>query len=190
MTRHPANVATEDIQWRAINQDYSVSSDGRVESRKHRLPKILSPGIDKDGYLSVSLCMGGIVRIRKIHALVAHAFIGPKPSEKHQINHKNGDKSDNRFVNLEWVTASENALHAFRVLGRTRLAGELHGRSKLSQSDVDGVRARLSSGEPHKTIAADYRVCRQTIDAIASGKRWQHRPEGSREWSYRLVSPQ
>jgi hypothetical protein len=47
-----------------------------------------------------------------VHVLVATAFLEPKPSPKHTVNHINGDKADNRVENLEWATAREQQTHA------------------------------------------------------------------------------
>jgi len=88
---------------------YSVTSDGRVWSIRRRI--WLSPFNIKTGYKTVRLSFMGDEEDKKIHRLVGEAFI-PNPHNKPQINHKNGNKSDNRASNLEWVTARENIQHA------------------------------------------------------------------------------
>jgi hypothetical protein len=104
---------------------YETSNAGRIRSldgsivvggEKRRVKgRILKATLDRYGYEYVNL--GGGSR-RTVHSIVAEAFHGPKPSPLHQVNHKNGVRSDNRPENLEWVTVSENIRHAFRVLGR------------------------------------------------------------------------
>lgn len=94
---------------------YQVSDHGWVKSLKHGKERILTPGKSK-GYLNVSL-WNGVGKSYLIHRLVAIAFI-PNPENKPEVNHKWGNKSDNRAIALEWATHAENILHTFRVLGR------------------------------------------------------------------------
>jgi hypothetical protein len=110
-------------QWRACAPGYEVSNQGRVKSLAKVVPngaggKPMQERILKtwktNGYLYVGL---GRNFKTTVHRLVAAAFLEPDDSRPH-VNHKNGFRADNRAENLEWVTSSENHLHAYRVLGR------------------------------------------------------------------------
>lgn len=68
----------------------------------------------KTGYISCKIYKGSGAKTVKIHRLVAQSFI-PNPYNKPQVNHKNGVKSDNNVKNLEWVTARENQIHAYKI---------------------------------------------------------------------------
>lgn len=129
-----------------------VRSLGRVDRfNKHWAPCVLSSwglGGRNRAYRAVSLCKNGRVRKFQVHRLVALAFI-PNPQGKPQVNHRNGDPSDNRAINLEWVTNAENNLHAYRVLGR--VAGMAGKRGENCQNShpvvVAGVFRCASYGE-------------------------------------------
>lgn len=97
-------------RWRPApnHPNYSVSSMGRV--RNERSGQILNPYDDGRGYLRVKI--DG--RCERLHILVAVAFI-PNPENKPIVNHKRGKKHDCRVSQLEWVTPSENTLHAYRT---------------------------------------------------------------------------
>ena len=85
--------------------DYEVSTWGRVFSR--RTGDFLVPQYNKKGYLRVDLRNENGRKHFKIHRLVAKAFI-PNPDGKPQVNHIDGNKSNNSVTNLEWVTNKEN----------------------------------------------------------------------------------
>lgn len=94
---------------------YQISDQGRVFSvRRGKLRKLNDTG---RGYKQVALLKQGSREHTLVHRLVAEAFI-PNPENKPQINHINGDKSDNRVENLEWCTMSENLYHRHRVLNQ------------------------------------------------------------------------
>ncbi|WP_299116901.1 HNH endonuclease [uncultured Winogradskyella sp.] len=91
---------------------YAVNKKGEVYSFVSN--KYLSLIGKKDWYQTVTLCKEKIKYVSLVHRLVAKTFI-PNPENKPCVNHKNGIKSDNRVINLEWCTFSENSLHAIKT---------------------------------------------------------------------------
>jgi hypothetical protein len=89
---------------------YAVSRDGLVFSI--RQVRRLTPKQNWDGYQRVQLYDHGKCEFVGIHRLIAETFL-PNPENKPFVNHKNGDKSDNRSENLEWCTQKENIRHAW-----------------------------------------------------------------------------
>lgn len=109
--------------------DYFVSNKGNVYSKKSGEIREIKPHFDTKGYLVLKLHKEHRSYCKKVHRLVAEAFI-PNPKNKPQVNHIDGDKTNNYVKNLEWNTNAENNLHAYRVLGHIRLRGKLHSSSK------------------------------------------------------------
>lgn len=129
-------------EWKDIvgfDGQYQISNFGRVKSLKCYFKsvgiRILRPSFDKDGYVQVILVKGGQRFNRRIHQLVANAFIDNP--ENHPVpNHKKGIKTDNRASQLEWVTHSDNIKHSYEVLGRigkTNMKGRIGADHPLSK---------------------------------------------------------
>ncbi len=102
--------------WKPISEhpDYQVSDAGEVRSSKHRKPIILKLGIGSTGYPLVVLCQNGKRSDCNVHQLVLTTFIGQCPQGM-EAHHLDGNKRNSRLENLEYVTHSENQLHAFRT---------------------------------------------------------------------------
>lgn len=88
---------------------YSITQDGKVYS--HIRKKYLKGWIMPKGYRSVRLYKNEKPHSLMVHRLVATAWID-NPHKKQQVNHIDGDKTNNVVSNLEWCTASENIRHA------------------------------------------------------------------------------
>ena len=87
---------------------YQISTWGRVRNNENQ---ILTPYRNAKGYLKISLCNGGKSPAKfRIHRLVAMAFI-PNPKGLPQVNHKDGNKENNSYTNLEWLTNEMNQEH-------------------------------------------------------------------------------
>lgn len=149
---------------------YEVSSEGRLR-RKGRL---LKPRLTPIGYAQGALYRSKYTRkFELMHRLVATAFIGLIP-DKHQVNHKNGNRSDNRVENLEIVTCSENNLHAYRELGREKPKGSKHHGAKLTEEIVLEIRKRYAEGERQYVLARAYSLDPTSIRDIVHRYRWTH----------------
>lgn len=114
---------------------YSVSNFGRVKSL-HKNGKILKQNKSKHGYLYVILTNETQRKGFRINRLVAIAFI-PNQYNKPIVNHKNGIKTDNRSVNLEWYTYKENREHAISINLMPRYSEGLKMAHKAMQKPIE-----------------------------------------------------
>lgn len=131
---------------------YQVSNLGNVKSlsfgarniRKSNVAKFLKQSPTNCGYYKVELYNNGERKMMYVHRLVALAFI-PNPEQKSQVNHIDGDKSNNVASNLEWVSSRENLKHATDTGLRTPTPmagkrGRLNKNSKpILQYDLSGT---------------------------------------------------
>ena len=163
--------------------NYYVTDTGDVYSmnygRTGRIKK-LKLANHSTGYLTVWLPGKGTVFV---HRLVAETFL-PNPENKPQVNHKNGIKNDNRVENLEFVTRSENMLHAFRILGIKKpwlgKFGKQHNTSKPIVQIKDGVIIAEFGGLCE--AARQTKIHEPSICMVCSKKR---KSAGGYQWKYK-----
>src|ERR1700677_1291547 len=150
---------------------YEVSNLGRVrrakKSRGTHIGKLTSLVSDKDGYIVVTLHVAGLIRNRKVHRLVASEFIA-NPDSLPEVNHKDGEKTNNKVENLEWCLHLDNQQHAGKL--GLMAAGSKNGTAKLTESDVIDIRKTDKSG-PY--LSKLYGVSVATISLVRRRKIWK-----------------
>lgn len=175
--------------WKPINgyEYYMISNFGRVKSLKRTIirkdgkplqfeERILRGSKDTKGYIQVELKMNGKRKLMFVHRLVAEAFID-NPQNKKQVNHKDGNKLNNRVENLEWVTCSENIHHAWENGLNRPNHGERHGNAKLTEENVRYIKKYYKAHDKNygsRALAKKFHVSTGPIDAIIGGKSWKH----------------
>lgn len=153
-----------------------VSNFGRVLSlktpRNSFKDKILKP-MNNMGYLAVDLRGKQYSKSRKIHRLVAEAFLS-NPKNLPDTNHKDTDKTNNFFKNLEWSSTSDNVQHSWDNNLQNRPIGILSARSKFSEQQVFSIIDKLNNGMNCVKIANDYGVNPRTIYRIKWGESYSN----------------
>lgn len=176
-----------------ISEDGDIRSVDRIVKHGHSIKRALigkprKTQLDKDGYPVLKLSKDGIKAHYGVHRLVAIAWID-NPDGLPEVNHINGIKTDCRKVNLEWVSVSGNAKHAYKMglrksnwLGK----GSMTGRFGAAHNQAKAVVQLTMSGEIVRTYsfikeAKKYGFQPTHIGACAKGKEKHHR---GFKWKY------
>jgi hypothetical protein len=158
---------------------YLVGSDGSLWSRQKRgcgAGRIgpwrrLKDHLKGRGYRKFRIAVGRVIQEPYVHQLVLETFIGPCPSGM-ECRHLNGDKTDNRLVNLCWGTRLENS--ADKVRHGTLARGSRIPWSVLTEEDIPVIRSRLLAGQSSTLVAESYGVSHATIEDVQAGRTWKH----------------
>ena len=150
---------------------YQISNHGRLKSFKE-LPqgRILSNINNKGGYLSVVLCSRDRKRYCRMHVLVAAGFID-NPQNKPEVNHKDGNKQNNFFWNLEWTTRVENHHHMMKskktqcISGMNRYNTDIRPK-KIMQLSMNGE--IISEFKNSKEAGRATGICHRNILQVAA----------------------
>lgn len=153
-------VDEEEEVWKEIDSEYHVSNQGRVRHGS----RVLSGSVHNDKYVFVTLHG----KQHPIHRLVAEVFI-PNPERKPEVNHMDGNKMNNAANNLEWVTTSENQMHA--VENNLRPKHVMTYRGKFSAEQRKEIKRRWDSGTySRRQLAGMYGVSHTCINDIINDK--------------------
>lgn len=175
--------------WKGIpgyEARYQVSNFGRVKALPVRLfvrsnntrlyrGKIKASTKMRNGYMATWLKVDNKKKIVYVHRLIAEAFI-PNPDSKPQINHRDGDKCNNKLSNLEWVTAEENAQHAQLTGLANNPKGEDNGRAVLSKEEALKIKTlcQTHTTEEIRLLLGLPKTKRYLIANIRCGRIWKH----------------
>jgi len=133
--------------------NYSITEDGKVWS--HNYQRWIKGHKNWAGYIRITLCKDGKAKAHSAHRLVAETHINNKEDKKY-INHINGDKADNRVINLEWVTPSENNKHSW-----------LNGFSKVSNNAIKATIDRNSKIVLDTQTGVFYDSCKEASKILS-----------------------
>lgn len=171
-------VETTGEQWRPVvgyEGLYSISNLGRLRrdtaTCAHPAGHILRGFKNTLGYWKYAVCRDGKERCLLAHRVIAEAWIGPAPTPKHEVNHKDGNKANIELSNLEWMTRKENHEHAIKVLGVKPWSnpprGDAHYNVKLTADAIADIQARAGNGRyggpTQDDLARQHGVSRMTI---------------------------
>ena len=174
-----SNVISRPITYPGVKFGrYTITQDAEIFNVVTQ--KIVAQHIRENGYKYCHLMTSdGGQYSYAIHRLVGWEFVLTNRNISLQINHIDGNKLNNHYTNLEWVTGAENVQHAIRT-GLTPAhpnQGETHGMSKLTDEDVHRICKILENPKVSYEAVANAignKVGLGTIISIATGKAWTH----------------
>jgi NUMOD4 motif/HNH endonuclease len=173
------------VAVKGFEKYYEVSDLGRVRSGDRSITnnlgtftqpgRVLKGNINKAGYEKQTLTDHNKKQHTVlVHRLVAMAFL-PNPENKKNVNHKDGNKSNNELSNLEWATDSENMKHAIDTgLLKIRKGQEIYF-AKFTDEQARYIKTAVNNGDLSiKDACIMFSSCRRTISDMVKGRTWKH----------------
>jgi hypothetical protein len=148
------------IEWKPVigyENEYLISNNGEIKSlpkKTRRGERFIKPQYTH-GYAYVQLCKDKIITKKRIHRLVAEAFL-ENPEKLPQVNHKDHIRSNNHFSNLEWVTAQQN---------------NEHGQAKTWIGKLNGIPVEIFN---IRKFCRENNLIHQYFSLLTSGKRKEY----------------
>ena len=151
--------------------NYLVDTEGEIYNAKTGKRK--SQFVNKDGYKTVDIYVNNKCTKYAVHRFVAIAFI-PNPENKPCVNHIDGNKTNNRVSNLEWVTYSENNFHAFSAGLSTPRLGVDNNMASISEDTARTICKMIEDGYRNKEIYSLLQISPHIVKQIRAGRTWTH----------------
>ncbi len=179
-----ANTEYERFKQIKIDNEYApyfISSCGRLFSinnncaKKYNELRELRLRKRKDGYIEIRLTYNNKNYNFLLHILVANAFVNNEnPNKFIIVNHLDGDKGNNMYLNLEWTDYSGNAIHALKTGLFKHAKGEQVGSSKYTKGEVIEVCELLKQNISIKDIVSHTRLTYAAVTNILYKRTWLH----------------
>lgn len=150
--------------WPEIREGYYLGPDGQLWSDHSN--RLLQGYVGENGYLYYTFKDGSR---DYAHRLVAESYIFHTVVEGEQVNHKDYDRLNNNWKNLEWVTSGGNNLHAHQSNTRKKVTSYNHSNSKLTKEQAIEI---FKSSQTQNGLAAVYGVSSRTIHDIKHGVKY------------------
>ena len=153
---------------------YYATDDGHIFSE--HLGRNISEYFDKDGYKKVRLSNGdGSRKVFSVHRLILETFCPNSDSDKLQVNHIDGNKTNNNLSNLEWVTCQQNVQHGYRLGLYSNVEDNNNGSHKLTSTQVkeEIIPLLLEHKLTIQQIADKFHVSKFAIESIKYKKTWK-----------------
>lgn len=168
--------------WKDVpgfEQQYQVSNFGHICGKSRTVnvnggswvkpSQIMKNGITSHGYPHITLCISGKKHTCLVHRLVMWAFVGPQEKGM-EVNHIDGNKTNNHIANLEYLSRSDNTIHAFRTGLMTRKRRLKN--CKLTDEQVREIRRGYIMGEYNPGKKFGYRRWRSILVAKGEMYSW------------------
>jgi hypothetical protein len=166
------------IRKLCLDENYQILEDGKILTLVQRTGKIsknkewrlLSDQISSEGYITHRYNY----KYLSAHRTVYQKFIGDLDYTK-QINHKDGNRQNNHYSNLELVSQSENGLHSFRVLKRK----PVYGFCKINFEIAEEIRLQRGLGFSYKYLSEKFNISESSVADILAYRTWKPKSEAS-----------